>query len=286
MEFNISSLLISLVQDVNRKRSSQNREEIDSPSPQEVMEILFGKKDQVQINNNDNNWHVINETEDPDYPLMENGKFLFKLFLVQIITMTVSTESYDSKDQAHNYSNLLVKPEEIIIVVLVLLIWIGVILLFVRKWGKIRGLEPYTPSFDRNNSTTSAMMPLTSTSSQLGIPDQPPFSSFSRSHRDSKDTIKSLIESHHRVQLQPNAVFQFPPAPPHNMKSKITLAQTRQYYLSQQRKGSSATSEPDVRYTSVNRQNPRSNVKTNIQLHKPPHLKKNLNFSESQTSLE
>ena len=180
------------------------------------------------------------------------------------------------------------KPEEIIIVVLVLLIWVGVILLFVRKWGKIRGLEPYTPTFDRNNSTTSTIMPLTKTSSQLAISDPPPFSSFSRTHRDSNDTIKSLIESHHRVQLQPNGVFQFPPTSSRNMKCKMPLAQTRQYYLSQQKRGSTAKSEPDVRITSVNRQSSRPNlyVKTNIQLYKPPHLRKHLNFGESQTSLE
>lgn len=75
MEFNITSLLISLAQDLNRNRSFQVRKETDTPSPQD-MEILFGKQDQAQANNH--NWQIINETEDTDYLATEDGKFLFK----------------------------------------------------------------------------------------------------------------------------------------------------------------------------------------------------------------
>lgn len=53
-----------------------------------------------------------------------------------------------------NDSPSLVKPEEIIIVGGVLILWISVIALFIHKWGKIRGLEPYIPHFDRTSLHT------------------------------------------------------------------------------------------------------------------------------------
>lgn len=48
----------------------------------------------------------------------------------------------------------LVKPEEAVIVILVLIIWIGTIFLFIHKWGKIRGIEPYAPAFERTLTST------------------------------------------------------------------------------------------------------------------------------------
>ena len=48
----------------------------------------------------------------------------------------------------------LVKPEEAVIVGFVLIVWIGVIFLFIHKWGKIRGSEPYTPAFERTLTST------------------------------------------------------------------------------------------------------------------------------------
>ncbi|CAG2171750.1 unnamed protein product, partial [Oppiella nova] len=40
-----------------------------------------------------------------------------------------------------------VKEDEVIIVVIVLAAWVGCILLFFNKWGKIRMLEPYQPAY-------------------------------------------------------------------------------------------------------------------------------------------
>lgn len=40
------------------------------------------------------------------------------------------------------------RPEEALIVVLVLILWIGAISLFIHRWGKIRMLEPYAPKFE------------------------------------------------------------------------------------------------------------------------------------------
>lgn len=50
----------------------------------------------------------------------------------------------------------LVRPEEVAIVVFILLGWIAIIFLFIHKWGKIRGLEPYTPSYERTSITVSS----------------------------------------------------------------------------------------------------------------------------------
>lgn len=72
----------------------------------------------------------------------------------------------------------LVTTEEAVIVGIVLVIWVGVILLFVRKWGKIRGLEPYTPTFDRNAS--------------FSIPPPIPLSSvMKKTCSESRDTLAS-----------------------------------------------------------------------------------------------
>lgn len=45
-------------------------------------------------------------------------------------------------------SKIIVRPEEALIVILVLILWVGAIGLFFHRWGKIRMLEPYTPKFE------------------------------------------------------------------------------------------------------------------------------------------
>lgn len=47
-------------------------------------------------------------------------------------------------------SKIIVRPEEALIVILVLILWIGAISLFFHRWGKIRMLEPYIPKFEEN----------------------------------------------------------------------------------------------------------------------------------------
>jgi hypothetical protein len=204
-----------------------------------------------------------------------------------------TSELEDDSKKINNYSTALVKPEEVIIVALVLLIWIGVILLFIRKWGKIRGLEPYTPNFDRNNST-STMLP--STSSQLGIPETT-VPVFARCHRsNSKDTLKSFHDNRHRIKQKhhQSSVFQFPPSvtptSSRMVKPKITVDQTSHNLNNTYSKNSrgSTKSEPDVRFTTVkvNHSSGHQNHRKSIfQLHKPPHLRKHLEFTESDFSL-
>lgn len=40
------------------------------------------------------------------------------------------------------------RPEEALIVIFVLVLWMGAIGLFVHRWGKIRNCEPYAPKFE------------------------------------------------------------------------------------------------------------------------------------------
>lgn len=42
---------------------------------------------------------------------------------------------------------MIVRIEEVLLVVLVLMIWVAAIALFFNRWGKIRMLEPYQPKF-------------------------------------------------------------------------------------------------------------------------------------------
>lgn len=57
-------------------------------------------------------------------------------------------------------NKIIVRPEEALIVILVLLLWVGAIGLFFHRWGKIRNCEPYTPKFEENLHRPSC--PLTS----------------------------------------------------------------------------------------------------------------------------
>lgn len=47
----------------------------------------------------------------------------------------------------------MVRTEEVLIVVLVLLLWVGAIALFFNRWGKIRMLEPYQPKFQQHRAS-------------------------------------------------------------------------------------------------------------------------------------
>lgn len=55
-------------------------------------------------------------------------------------------------------SKIVVRPEEAVIVILVLFLWACAIGLFVHRWGKIRNCEPYTPKFEED---IGASCPLT-----------------------------------------------------------------------------------------------------------------------------
>lgn len=59
---------------------------------------------------------------------------------------------------------IIVRPEEALIVILALLLWVGAIALFFNRWGKIRMLEPYQPKFEAKHRTSC---PLVDTMSQV-----------------------------------------------------------------------------------------------------------------------
>ena len=44
-------------------------------------------------------------------------------------------------------SGTVVRPEELGIVLVVLLLWVAAITLFINRWGKIRLMEPYQVTF-------------------------------------------------------------------------------------------------------------------------------------------
>ncbi|CRK96519.1 CLUMA_CG010017, isoform A [Clunio marinus] len=71
------------------------------------------------------------------------------------VNITTTTSIYDFQG-----NKIIIRPEEALIVILVLILWIGAIGLFFHRWGKIRMLEPYTPKFEAELHRPSC--PLTS----------------------------------------------------------------------------------------------------------------------------
>lgn len=55
---------------------------------------------------------------------------------------------------------IIVRTEEVLIVVAVLLIWAGAIALFFNRWGKIRMLEPYQPKFQQQHRSSCPLVEL------------------------------------------------------------------------------------------------------------------------------
>ncbi|KAJ9574681.1 hypothetical protein L9F63_008142, partial [Diploptera punctata] len=55
-------------------------------------------------------------------------------------------------------SPIIVRAEEALIVLLVLVLWIGAIALFFNRWGKIRMLEPYQPKFQQQHRSSCPMV--------------------------------------------------------------------------------------------------------------------------------
>lgn len=57
---------------------------------------------------------------------------------------------------------VVVRAEEALIVVFVLVLWVAAIALFFNRWGKIRMLEPYQPKFQQQQRTSCAVAETTS----------------------------------------------------------------------------------------------------------------------------
>ncbi|KAG5683720.1 hypothetical protein PVAND_012985 [Polypedilum vanderplanki] len=74
--------------------------------------------------------------------------------IMSVVNITTKPSIYDFQG-----SKIIVRPEEALIVILVLILWIGAISLFFHRWGKIRMLEPYIPKFEETRHRPSC--PLT-----------------------------------------------------------------------------------------------------------------------------
>ena len=55
-------------------------------------------------------------------------------------------------------SPIVIRAEEALIVLLVLVLWIAAIALFFNRWGKIRMLEPYQPKFQQQHRSSCPMV--------------------------------------------------------------------------------------------------------------------------------
>lgn len=55
-------------------------------------------------------------------------------------------------------SKVIVRTEEVLIVLAVLVLWVGAIALFFNRWGKIRMLEPYQPKFQQQHRSSCPLV--------------------------------------------------------------------------------------------------------------------------------
>lgn len=53
---------------------------------------------------------------------------------------------------------VIVRTEEVLIVMAVLVLWVGAIALFFNRWGKIRMLEPYQPKFQQQHRSSCPLV--------------------------------------------------------------------------------------------------------------------------------
>ena len=59
---------------------------------------------------------------------------------------------------------IIVRTEEVLIVMAVLILWVGAIALFFNRWGKIRMLEPYQPKFQQQHRSSCPLVEIESLS--------------------------------------------------------------------------------------------------------------------------
>ncbi|XP_017490837.1 PREDICTED: uncharacterized protein LOC108379033, partial [Rhagoletis zephyria] len=70
----------------------------------------------------------------------------------------VTNETALNSTAAGSGTKIVVRPEEVIIVGLVLMLWVGAIVLFFNRWGKIRMLEPYQPKFQQQHRSSCPLV--------------------------------------------------------------------------------------------------------------------------------
>ncbi|KAF6209745.1 hypothetical protein GE061_015494 [Apolygus lucorum] len=113
-----------------------------------------------------------------------------------------------------------VRAEEALLVVLVLLLWVGAIVLFFNRWGKIRMLEPYQPKFHQEHRASCPVGDMTSVSQHR--------TSFSKYNVSLETPLLGPMPTAYRNLLRPrqNSVFVgsvIKLNPPRKTKSAIDL---------------------------------------------------------------
>ncbi|GLV32420.1 uncharacterized protein CBL_00871 [Carabus blaptoides fortunei] len=86
-------------------------------------------------------------------------------------------------------AEVIVRAEEILLVVLVLMIWVAAIALFFNRWGKIRMLEPYQPKFQQQHRTSCPIGDAVIS---------PQVSEQKKSQTDKKPSLKGRMKEQHQ----------------------------------------------------------------------------------------
>ncbi|XP_073971140.1 uncharacterized protein isoform X2 [Rhodnius prolixus] len=74
-----------------------------------------------------------------------------------LVGATVVPPPYPNSYPDATAGGLVIRTEEALIVVLVLILWVCAIVLFFNRWGKIRMLEPYQPKFHQEHRPSCPM---------------------------------------------------------------------------------------------------------------------------------
>ncbi|XP_055371007.1 uncharacterized protein LOC129605339 [Condylostylus longicornis] len=127
---------------------------------------------------------------------------------------------------------LIVRTEEVLIVSFVLLMWMGAIMLFFNRWGKIRMLEPYQPKFEQKHRTSCQLVdmetmehPRSSISRMsmgLAVPINMPSCSFTTYRRESIISPQYFRPRQNSVFVS-SQIMQLPKQPPRKTRSAMDI---------------------------------------------------------------
>lgn len=148
-------------------------------------------------------------------------------------TATDSVSLIEASTVVHNSTEpleesgptIVVRPEEALIVLFVLILWVCAIGLFFHRWGKIRMLEPYQPKFIQQHRGSCPLVDL-----DLDLPTVPQRSSLSKMSLGLPPTMTSVCAGGYPGYMRPrqNSVFVgphvvSPPQPPRKTRSAVDI---------------------------------------------------------------
>ncbi|RZF36119.1 hypothetical protein LSTR_LSTR007193 [Laodelphax striatellus] len=137
---------------------------------------------------------------------------------------TLTIPPFPTDPNALHPGSVVIRTEEALIVIMVLVLWVAAIALFFNRWGKIRMLEPYQPKFHQEHrpscpaADTIGGQQHRASVSKFGMMDPPIFASVGGAYR-------TLAASRPRQ----NSVFvggsfnQLPSNPPRKTKSAMDI---------------------------------------------------------------